>query len=433
MSTNSDPDTHGPPSPDGTPRPTPPSPSRPVRPRELDRVAPNAELDAPADLAEGSTANELAPKLTAPHVIANDPVVFEIVPEDPAPTRPSRPSSPSSSSNPSTPAPADPINPATPSLPRANDTTAESDPPCPCEVCGYDLRGSRGRPACPECGTPIPRTRKIPMARGEQMQMRADVVRIWNSLAFLSLVPIALLSPVPCLPCFGIVAAVALATAPGFRLAAIRNLDILPGSLRDGVRRERARFKQTQLIEGSVALLICVYAALATFAWIPAKFIMLYRALILAWWCIACAGLVAQLAYAEALRNRADAADPESAQQAAKAKRTIRVAFAIAVTAAFISFGAGIASGTVSYGLSIAAAVLLAVASAVFILAAFVVRSHAEATGEALYSSPALAKAVATKTIVESDERPPSLPPDWKPPPPPSPKTPEDDEPIPLA
>jgi hypothetical protein len=272
------------------------------------------------------------------------------------------------------------------------------------------------------------------MAKDEQFQLRADVVRIWNSLAFLSLVPIALLSPVPCLPCFGIVAAVALATAPGFRLAAIRNLDILPDTLRDGVRRERARFHQTQLVEGGVALLICIYAALGTFGLLPAKLAILYRALILAWWCIACAGLVAQTQYAEALRIRAGAEDPDSAAQAAKARRTIRVAFVLAVIAAFGYFCASIAPVAIGNVLSIGALVLLVVASVAFILAALEIRGHAEATGEALYSSPALAKAVVKKTVeVSPSEAALQSPPDRIPPTTRKANDSDDDAPIPLA
>jgi hypothetical protein len=272
------------------------------------------------------------------------------------------------------------------------------------------------------------------MAKDEQFQLRADVVRIWNSLAFLSLVPIALLSPVPCLPCFGMVAAVALATAPGFRLAAIRNLDILPDTLRDGVRRERARFNQTQLVEGGVALLICGYAALATFGLLPAKFAFLYRALILAWWCIACAGLVAQTQYAEALRVRAGAADPDSAAQAAKARRTIRVAFVLAVIAALSYFLASVSPGAIGDVLSVGSLVLFAIASVVFILAALEIRGHAEATGVALYSSPALAKAVLKKTVeISPSEAALQPPPNRTPATPPKANDSDDDAPIPLA
>ena len=390
---------------------------RPVRPASLGPIEGSDSGESPARFA---AVDKPAP------ASEDDPLVgFDLLPEEPRAAAPSPPPSPPQASR-------NPLPPAAP--PTLQPSTPADDAPNPCAVCGYDLRGSRGRPACPECGTPVPLRRSIPMAKDEQFQLRADVVRIWNSLAFLSLVPIALLSPVPCLPCFGIVAAVALATAPGFRLAAIRNLDILPDTLRDGVRRERARFHQTQLVEGGVALLICIYAALGTFGLLPAKLAILYRALILAWWCIACAGLVAQTQYAEALRIRAGAEDPDSAAQAAKARRTIRVAFVLAVIAAFGYFCASIAPVAIGNVLSVGALVLLVVASVVFILAALEIRGHAEATGEALYSSPALAKAVVKKTVeVSPSEAALQSPPDRIPPTTRKANESDDDAPIPLA
>ncbi|MFM1866691.1 MAG: hypothetical protein RL591_99 [Planctomycetota bacterium] len=396
-------------------------PHRPVRPASLGPIASggSAEPDVPPATNEKPA-----------HASEEDPhVAFDLLP-DPPNEEPRGIAPPPSPTTPQT--PRNPVPPAAP--PMLQPPHAADDAPNPCAVCGYDLRGSHGRPACPECGTPVPLRRNIPMAKDEQFQLRADVVRIWNSLAFLSLVPIALLSPVPCLPCFGIVAAVALATAPGFRLAAIRNLDILPDTLRDGVRRERARFNQTQLVEGGVALLICGYAAIATFGLLPAKFAFLYRALILAWWCIACAGLVAQTQYAEALRVRAGAADPDSAAQAAKARRTIRVAFVIAVIAAFGYFLASVSPGAIGDVLSVGSLVLFAVASVVFILAALEIRGHAEATGVALYSSPALAKAVLKKTVeISPSEAALQPPPNRTPATPPKANDSDDDAPIPLA
>ncbi|MEY2795744.1 MAG: hypothetical protein RIR10_1460 [Planctomycetota bacterium] len=390
---------------------------RPVRPASLGPIASGGSVE--------SDATPAANEKPAPASEEDPQVAFDLLPEEPRGIAP-----PPSTTTTQT--PRNPLPPAAP--PTQQPSTAANDTPNPCAVCGYDLRGSHGRPACPECGTPVPLRRNIPMAKDEQFQLRADVVRIWNSLAFLSLVPIALLSPVPCLPCFGMVAAVALATAPGFRLAAIRNLDILPDTLRDGVRRERARFNQTQLVEGGVALLICGYAALATFGLLPAKFAFLYRALILAWWCIACAGLVAQTQYAEALRVRAGAADPDSAAQAAKARRTIRVAFVLAVIAALSYFLASVSPGAIGDVLSVGSLVLFAIASVVFILAALEIRGHAEATGVALYSSPALAKAVLKKTVeISPSEAALQPPPNRTPATPPKANDSDDDAPIPLA
>jgi hypothetical protein len=74
------------------------------------------------------------------------------------------------------------------------------------------------------------------------------------------------------------------------------------------------------------------------------------------------------------------------------------------------------------------------VASVVFILAALEIRGHAEATGEALYSSPALAKAVVKKTVeVSPSEAALQSPPDRIPPTTRKANESDDDAPIPLA
>ncbi len=313
-------------------------------------------------------------------------------------------------------------------------TDAPRDDAVLCATCGYDLRGSLARPTCPECGAVLPKRRRVPMTRADQNQLRAEVVRHWASLGFLALAPIPLLSPIPCLSSCGIVASVALAMAPGFRLAAIRNLDILPNELRDAVRPQTARFRQTQYVEGTFAILICVYAALGTFAFIPAKFALLYRALILAWWCVACAGLVAQLQYGDALLAKAGTDPADAADLSRSARWRVRVAFVVAVCGAVATaLGWTLPRGDLASVIEVSGLLALGVASVIFIFAALRIRSHAELVGEGLYESDALAKrVVATEVAVERAESDLGLPPEWKPPPPP-PKPPEDDAPIPLA
>ncbi|MCE2884610.1 MAG: hypothetical protein LW806_06910 [Planctomycetaceae bacterium] len=272
------------------------------------------------------------------------------------------------------------------------------------------------------------------MTRGDQNQLRAEVLRIWGSLGFLALAPIPLLSPIPCIPWWGIVASVAFAMAPGFRLASIRNLDMLPRELRDGVRPQTARFRQTQYVEGVFAILICLYAALGTFAVIPAKFALLYRALILAWWCVACAGLVAQLQYGDALLAKAGTDPSDAADLSRSARWRVRVAFLVAVGGAIATaLGWTLPRGDLAHIIEVAGLLALGVASVVFIFAALRIRSHAELVGEGLYESDALAKrVVSTEVPVERAESDLGLPPEWKPPPSP-PKPPDDDTPIPLS
>jgi len=303
-----------------------------------------------------------------------------------------------------------------------------------CANCGYDLRGSLARPTCPECGTVLPKRRRVPMTRSDQIHLRAEVVRHWGSLGFLALAPIPLLSPIPCIPWWGIVASVAFAMAPGFRLAAIRNLDILPSGLRDGVRPQTARFRQTQYVEGVFAILVCIYAALGTFAVIPAKFTLLYRALILAWWCVSCAGLVAQLQYGDALLAKAGTDPADTADLSRSARWRVRVAFVVVVGGAIATaLGWTLPRGDLASVIEVSGLLALGVASVIFIFAALRIRSHAELVGEGLFESTALAKrVVATEVAVERAESDLGLPPEWKPPPPP-PKPPDDDAPIPLS
>jgi hypothetical protein len=303
-----------------------------------------------------------------------------------------------------------------------------------CAACGYDLRGSLGRPTCPECGMVLPKRRRVPMTRSDQMQLRADVVRIWGSLGFLALAPIPLLSPIPCIPWWGIVASVALATAPGFRLAAMRSLDILPSGLRDGVRPQTARFRQTQYVEGVFAILICVYAALGTFALIPAKLTLLFRALIIAWWCVACAGLVAQLRFGDALLAKAGTDASAATDLSRSARWRVRAAFLVAFAGAVATaLGWMLPRGDLAHIIELAGLLSLGIASVVFIFAALRIRGHAELVGEGLYESEALAgSTVSTEVAVDSAEADLGLPPDWKPPPS-TPKPPDDDAPIPLA
>jgi hypothetical protein len=277
------------------------------------------------------------------------------------------------------------------------------------------------------------------MSRSAQIELRGEVVRNWTSLGFLALAPIPLLSPIPCIPWWGIVCSVALATAPGFRLAAIRSLDALPASLRDGARRESARFMHTQRVEGILAICICVYALLATFGMIPAKFALLYRALVIAWWCVACAGLVAQLAYGDALVRRAEGDMAAQTDLSRTARRLVRVAFAIAVVgAAAAGLGWRLPNGDLSDFVAFTGLLLLSAASLTFVVAALRIRSHAELVGESLFESDVLAKQTITMSVAaEKAESDLDLPRDWKPPPPPPPRggrdDDDDDAPIPLA
>ncbi|MFM7260006.1 MAG: hypothetical protein ACKO3W_05320, partial [bacterium] len=152
------------------------------------------------------------------------------------------------------------------------------------------------------------------------------------------------------------------------------------------------------------------------------------------WWCVACAGLVAQLQYGNALLAKAGADPAPAAELTHSARRRVRFAFVLAVAGSTaVAFGWTLPNGAGSTGSTIAGLGLLATASILFILGALHIRSHAELVGEGLYESEALAgSVVSTEVAVENAEANLGLPPEWKPPISP-PKPPEDDAPIPLS
>jgi hypothetical protein len=351
--------------------------------------------------------------------------------------------------------------------------------PIPCEQCGYDLRGSTAGSRCPECGTPIPKVRLVRLRDETRRDLRADFARSWNQLGFLALPPALLLSPIPCLLPFGVGAAVALGFAPAFRVMALRSFDTLPDELRAALRETLARLHRVQRLEFVCVGLIAIYALLATFGGAPRSAWHVYFSVVLAWWCIAAAGVGAQVQLGQQLatwlrmdldRHHAERARSERAtererdeaqrerercevpddEETAKLLWQNRIAFLLVVAGAMLSFGAtalaSIANGgalsTTAKVVDLASNVTLGGAFFVFGLVALKARAHADLVALAVHGSrlgrvaplarPA-AERSASSAATTNDL---NLPPDWKPPsarPQRRDAASDDDAPIPLA
>ncbi len=377
-----------------------------------------------------------------------------------------------------------------PPTPRQHAASAPSpsSEPIPCPQCGYDLRASIAGERCPECGGTVPKVQLVRLREVTRRDLRVDFARAWNQLGFLALPPAFLLSPIPCLMPFGVSVSIALGFAPAFRMMALRAFDTLPDELRALSRDKLARLRRVQKLEFVCVGFIAMYAALATFGGAPRSAWNLYFATVLAWWCIAAAGIGAQVRLGqqlatwlradldryEAERASREGSTPERDREAAaraqtrcevpdeeetaKLLRQNGIAFCCVVAGAVLFFMASMAqrvtgvnavaitgnagatstTSTVVWMTEMASNLIFACAFFLFGLVALKARAHADMVAMAVHGSrlgrvtPVARPTAQRSTSVAHNTDDLNLPPDWKPPPTRTPP-PDDDSPIPLA
>ena len=316
-----------------------------------------------------------------------------------------------------------------PALPSGDDLI---DAPSPCGQCGYDLRGNRRGALCPECGAVVERSALRPKfgtaGELERFDLRDSLSRAWHTLGFLCLIPIALLSPLPCLLPFGVGFSICFGFAPAFRLFAIRAFARLPDEIRRPIASELAHLKRVQIVELCFVGLIAVYAFVATFGLTDRSITPIYYSLILGWWCVSAAGIGAQLRLGKKLSELCVSPALLPVANITIALRGIRACFSIALIAAgLIAYGttASISMPVLAKACSIVGLIALVGVSIGFACCAIFARGHAVLLAERIFLSSVLREAtgepIARKMIDQVGARVIAATP------------PHDDTPIPLA
>ena len=300
--------------------------------------------------------------------------------------------------------PADGTTERPPARPAVAPPHADEELPCP--TCRYDLRGRLGATVCPECGTKVPphfqslapwadrRDGASGALAGQVGPPTSPEVRrtareiglsAWHSLGFLSLAPILLLSPLPCLLPFGVATAVACGFAPAFRLFALRSLGALPAPQPSRTKTLLQLCRASQVAELGCVAVVLVYAAVATFGIAPRALTAVYFGTLPVWASLAALGLVAQIRLGDALAAQLD--EPNRLPAAG----SFRATAGLVATSCLALFGAvclGLSAwptpigwlGGVATGILIVAALGLA-ACAIF------ARAHAHAVADRVYES----------------------------------------------
>lgn len=314
-----------------------------------------------------------------------------------------------------------------------------------CPTCRYDLRGRLGATVCPECGTKVPLrfvslapwsergrdaagTSSGPVGPPTSPEVRRSAREIglaaWHSLGFLSLAPILLLSPLPCLLPFGVATAVACGFAPAFRLFALRSIGSLPTPQPARTRTLLALCRASQVAELACVAIVLAYAAVATFGVAPRTLTAVYFATLLVWASMAALGLVAQLRFGDALA--AQLVEPSRFPAAG----TFRTTAGLVATSCLTLFGAaclGLSAWPTPIGwLGGVAMGILVVAALGLAACAVLVRSHAHLVADCIYESPFLR----AKERVDPMRAPREA---FMPRPPARPAAVDDEPPIPLA
>lgn len=184
---------------------------------------------------------------------------------------------------------------------RAAPAEAAEELAAPCRSCGYDLRGLPSGGRCPECGTTIPRIHRRIATSVHKQDLRIETSGAWRSFGITALAVIPLATPLPYLLPVGVTIAVALGFAPLFRLHALKRLREMPPPMRAPVDARLRALEQWQRIETFCVALVGIYALVATFAFVPKTFAVVYPILLAIWWLVALQGIVQLLVIGDAL------------------------------------------------------------------------------------------------------------------------------------
>lgn len=244
----------------------------------------------------------------------------------------------------------------------------------------------------------------------------------WHSLGLLSLAPVVLLSPLPCMLPIGVGASVACAFAPAFRSFALRPIAALPTPDAAATERLLLVHRATQYAESGCAALVVAYAAVATFGGAPRALTSAYLGIVLAWAIVAAGGLIAQLRLGDGLARQL--VDPTLLPAAGAARATrglLGVMVAAALGGACVAASTALGPGGWLGGIG---ATLLVLASFGLAACALFARAHAELVAECVFESPILRERQEVDPMHAPREA--VVP---RPPPPPE----ADEPPIPLA